>query len=235
MEEHNDALVLISQALGDPLRLLILEHLNGRAATVSEIQAFTGQGQSKVSNHLALLRAAELVEARRQGRQMIYQLKSPDVAELLQAIWRLKGDLSSGRCKSPELLFARTCHDHLAGYVGVAVLKALLNQQALVLIDGSLQVGPTCREVCGRLAIDIDEVRRERRQFLTLCPDCVGGDHLGGALGAALILRMMELGWFTRQGRTRVLDVTAEGTRCLLELLDIDVESLRHDQVLIEE
>jgi DNA-binding transcriptional ArsR family regulator len=228
MEEHNDVLASFARALGDPLRLLMLDFLSERAATVSEIQAFTGEGQSKVSNHLALLREAGLVEAERRGRQMVYQLRNAEVAQLVQAIRSIGMlRLREQQWKSPEKLFARTCHDHLGGIVGTTVLDALCKQGVVTMTDGIVQAGPACREFLSSLAIDMDEVKRERRQFATACPDCGGGFHLGGALGAALTLRMMELGWFIRPVRSgKHLHVTDKGRNALRELLDIDVDAL---------
>jgi DNA-binding transcriptional ArsR family regulator len=235
MEEHNDVLVSFARALGDPLRLLILDFLSERAATVSELQAFTGEGQSKISNHLALLREGGLVEARRRGRQMVYQLRSAEVAQLVQAMRRIgMRRLTERQWKSPEMLFARTCHDHLGGIVGTAVLDALRKQGVVTMTDGVVQAGPAGREFLERLGIDVEEVKRERRQFMTACPDCGGGFHLGGALGAALTLRMMELGWFTRPVRSgKQLQVTDKGQHALRELLDIDVDALAQTLVTV--
>jgi DNA-binding transcriptional ArsR family regulator len=227
MEEHNDVLVSFARALGDPLRLLILDFLSERAATVFELQAFTGEGQSKISNHLALLREGKLVEAQRRGRQMVYQLRNAEVTQMVQSMRRTLGGCIREEWRSPEQLFARTCHDHLGGVVGTAVLDALRKQEVVTMIDGTVQAGPACREFLSSLAIDMDEVKRERRQCATACPDCAGGFHLGGALGAALTLRMMELGWFLRPVRAgKHLHVTDTGRHALRELLDIDVEAL---------
>jgi DNA-binding transcriptional ArsR family regulator len=230
-EEHNDVLVPFARAVGDPLRLLILDYLCERAATVSELQAFTGEGQSKISNHLALLREGGLVEVQRLGRQALYQLASPDVTQLVQTMRRIAGSRPLASCKSPELLFARICHDHLAGRVGVAVLEALIEQGALTEKDGIWQIGPAGRKLFERLGIDIDEVKRERRLFVTACPDCAGHAHLAGALGAALGLYMREHGWFRRQEHTRILHVTEEGRRGLRELFGLDADALMQAQL----
>lgn len=230
-EEHNDVLVPFARAVGDPLRLLILDYLCERAATVSELQAFTGEGQSKISNHLALLREGGLVEVQRLGRQALYQLASPDVTQLVHTMRRIAGCRPLASCKSPEMLFARICHDHLAGRVGVAVLEALIEQGALTWTNGLLQAGPACRETFECLGIDIEELKRERRLFTAACPDCIGHVHLAGALGAALGLYMREHGWFKRQERTRILTVTEEGRRGLRDLFGLDVDALKQEQL----
>src|SRR5260221_9053066 len=73
MMDGNDQLFTLAQALADPLRLVMLQQLMEGPATVSELQSLTGESQSKVSNHLALLRERDLVRATREGRQMIYR------------------------------------------------------------------------------------------------------------------------------------------------------------------
>ena len=67
--DKNNQLFSLAQALADPLRLVLLQHLLEGPATVSELQSLTDESQSKVSNHLALLRERDLVRATREGRQ----------------------------------------------------------------------------------------------------------------------------------------------------------------------
>lgn len=72
--DENEQTLALAQALADSLRLTILQHLMSGPASVSELLSLTGEAQSKVSNHLALLRERGLVQARREGRQVVYQL-----------------------------------------------------------------------------------------------------------------------------------------------------------------
>ena len=57
----NAQVIGLAQALADSLRLAILQHLMAGPASVSEVLSVTGEAQSKVANHLALLRERGLV------------------------------------------------------------------------------------------------------------------------------------------------------------------------------
>src|SRR5713226_8277649 len=157
MMDDNNQLFILAQALADPLRLVILQQLMGGPATVSELQSFTGESQSKVSNHLALLRERDLVRATRQGRQMIYTLRDASVGQLVESLSVVAGMVPTKLWKSPQLIAARTCYDHLAGRYGVALFDALLALQAIkepVEMRGEVEPGPKGAEVFGELGLD---------------------------------------------------------------------------------
>jgi hypothetical protein len=200
----------------------------GGPATVSELQSLTGASQSKVSNHLALLRERNLVHATREGRQMIYTLRDATVAQLVESLTMVAGMVPNRLWKSPQLVAARTCYDHLAGRYGVALFDALLAQEAIKApteMRGEVEPGPRGTEVFGKLGIDLKALRRERRRFAFACPDWTERrPHLGGMLGAALWARFVERGWVVKQQGTRAIIVTDLGKRELREQFDIQVE-----------
>lgn len=88
MDYHDvdDRLFNIGRALGCRLRLALLRTLAVGEASVSELVERSGATQSNVSNHLAILRDAGLVEADRDGRVMRYRLATPQVRELVSAL-----------------------------------------------------------------------------------------------------------------------------------------------------
>jgi DNA-binding transcriptional ArsR family regulator len=224
------------RALADPLRFAILLHLMGGPATASELVGATGGSQSNVSKHLALLRAAGLVEAERQGRSAVYALRGPDVAELIEAVQRASGDGPLVRRALPEIAVARTCYDHLAGRLGVALFRSLVAAGALRDVDarrgrarkvrsglGRVELGPRAADVFGALGIDLTQTAAERRQFATACRDWTESQpHLGGALGAALQRRLLRERWILRRSGTRAVHLTARGRAALAERFGID-------------
>src|SRR5215469_18290877 len=111
-------LAAVTQALADPLRLAMLQQLMGGPSSVSELVALTQSTQPNISNHLALLRARGLVRSARQGRQVVYELRDPSVAQLVEALSLVAG-VSTGKSRAtrptPAVALARTCYDHLAG------------------------------------------------------------------------------------------------------------------------
>lgn len=67
------------KAFSDISRLTILELLARSELTVNEITARVGLTQSAVSRHLSILRAANVVEAKRDGQNVLYSLNRENV------------------------------------------------------------------------------------------------------------------------------------------------------------
>ncbi len=216
--DRNNQLLTLAQALADPLRLVILQQLMEGPATVSELQSLTGESQSKVSNHLALLRERDLVRATREGRQ----------SQLVESLTVVAGMIPARLWKSPQLIAARTCYDHLAGRYGVALFDSLLAQEAIkepAAMHGEVELGPRGGEVFGKLGLNLSALRRERRRFAFACPDWTERrPHLGGVLGAALWAHCVERGWVVKQQGTRAIIVTDRGKQQLREQFGIQME-----------
>lgn len=62
-------------ALSHPTRRLVLEALQDGERSVGDLQQGTATSQSALSQHLAVLRDADLVTARRDGRRRLYRLR----------------------------------------------------------------------------------------------------------------------------------------------------------------
>jgi len=71
-------LVRLFAALADPTRLRLLNLMDGREVCVCYFVEILRQGQPKISRHLAYLRRAGIVEARREGKWMHYRIERPD-------------------------------------------------------------------------------------------------------------------------------------------------------------
>jgi DNA-binding transcriptional ArsR family regulator len=72
----------VLDALGQPTRLALFERLRRRPHTVGELAAISRLRQPTVSQHLAVLRKARLVAARRKGTQRFYGVDQHGLAEL---------------------------------------------------------------------------------------------------------------------------------------------------------
>jgi ArsR family transcriptional regulator, arsenate/arsenite/antimonite-responsive transcriptional repressor len=70
-------LVRLFAALADPTRLRLLNLMNGQEVCVCYFVEILKQGQPKISRHLAYLRNAGLVSARREGKWMHYSIEWP--------------------------------------------------------------------------------------------------------------------------------------------------------------
>ena len=94
--ENKEALHTVTarffKGLGEPVRLQILELLEGSERSVGEIVEQLGLPQNQVSMHLGCLRWCGYVKTRREGRYVFYSLGDPRVMEIL----RLARDLLRG-------------------------------------------------------------------------------------------------------------------------------------------
>ena len=214
----NPRVLGITQALSDPLRLAVLQHLMAGPATVSELMARTSAEQSRLSNHLSVLRGRNLVRATRQGRQVVYELRDAAVGRLVESLAQIAG-APRRTAKSAPIARARTCYDHLAGRLGVALFAALVDRRALRTRGtgrGDVVLGPEAEPLFGALGVDMDAAKQERRRLATACLDWTERrPHLGGALGAALWGELVARGWIARRPGTRAVVITTAGARGL--------------------
>lgn len=225
--DSNPRVLAITQALSDPLRLVVLHHLMGGPATVSELMVVTKAEQSRLSNHLAVMRERSLVRATRQGRQVVYELRDVAVGRLVESLAQIAGP-PQRTAKSAPIARARTCYDHLAGRLGVALFGALIDRGALRRQGsgrGEVELGSRAEQVFGALGVDLEAVRLERRRLATACLDWTERrPHLGGALGAALWAELVTRGWVARRPGTRAVVVTAAGSRGLRRTVGVRLD-----------
>jgi DNA-binding transcriptional ArsR family regulator len=91
------------RVLGQPVRVQILLAIGGGEACVCHLEAYLGLRQALISQHLMVLRDAELVIATRDGRNMYYRLAQPELLELVRQSARMMGLAveEPGEAKSP--------------------------------------------------------------------------------------------------------------------------------------
>ena len=76
----------VIRVLGHPLRLRLLELLEGGERNVTELVQASGVGQAKVSQQLQILRAEGVVGDRREGTRVFYRITEPKVSRILDCI-----------------------------------------------------------------------------------------------------------------------------------------------------
>lgn len=200
------ALAEVAAVLAEPSRAsMCLALLDGRAWTVTELAGAAGIAASTASEHVTRLAGAGFVVRVRQGRHSYVRIADPRVAELIEHLAQhaehrpVRGLRSSVRVRRLE--FARTCYDHLAGTVGVALRDGML---ATGLVDDTAGLTLTGR---GRAVLDAlgVELGESRRPMLRDCLDwTVRRDHLAGKVPAALLSHAVEAGWVAREGNRAV-------------------------------
>ena len=235
--------------IGHPARSAMLRALlDGRALPMTVLAGEAGVAASTASAHLARLVDGGLLTSRAQGRHRYYRLASPGVAQALEALAALAPprpvrSLRAGT-RAQALRRARTCYDHLAGHLGVAVMTALLDRGALTGGDGRHDPEHTDRDRLSAPGADrhyeltddgrtlLEElavtIPAGRRRTVAYCVDWTEQrHHLGGAIGAALLTRFDDLGWLRRADRQpRAVGITDAGRSGFAAVLGIDTDAL---------
>jgi len=86
MQAHACEATSLLKAMGNEQRLLILCQLVSGELTVGELQARIGLGQSALSQHLAVLREAGMVNTRRVAQSVYYSLPEGPVRQVMQTL-----------------------------------------------------------------------------------------------------------------------------------------------------
>ncbi|EHR52925.1 putative transcriptional regulator [Saccharomonospora marina XMU15] len=207
--------------------------LDGRAWTAGELATLAGVAPSTASEHLDRLVAGGLLVERRQGRHRYVSLAGPDAAELLEGLLAHL-DLAAERGRtlrravaSSAMARGRTCYDHLAGRLGVAITDAMTTLGLLDVRHGCALTGEGMEWLTGVLRVAPAQLRAGRRPLVKCCLDATERrSHLAGAAGAKLCLRMFDNGWVKRIGTGRAVRLTPAGAAALEDLLAIDADSL---------
>jgi DNA-binding transcriptional ArsR family regulator len=223
----------VAALAGDPARAGMLHALmDGRALTATELARAAGVTPQTASSHLARLTVAGLLAVEKQGRHRYHRLASPAVAQMMESIMLVasRSDGSPRKLtvgpRDAALRAARTCYDHLAGRLGVALADALVaGGQVELAKDGGLMT-ETGLELLARLGIDVDPATaRDGRRGRVLCRPCLDWSerrpHLAGAVGAALCTLSFEKGWIRRIEGTRAVAITPKGQRSYRELFGV--------------
>ncbi|CAL9626430.1 hypothetical protein SUDANB105_05967 [Streptomyces sp. enrichment culture] len=210
----------------------LLALLDGRAWTAGELARHAGVAPSTLSEHLGKLVAGGLLAEERQGRHRYVRLADARVAQLLED---LAAQVTPGAPDRPRSLReagagsamarGRTCYDHLAGRLGIAVTDAL---GALGLLRRDTGFALTDAGLAWFADAGIDLDRAGRRPLARACLDWTERrPHLAGVAGAALCRHALDAGWCVRIGSERAVKVTPTGERALSEALGIPAGSLR--------
>jgi DNA-binding transcriptional ArsR family regulator len=216
------ALADIAALVGEPTRAaILLALLDGRALPSGELAREAGLSAAATSLHLGKLTRGGLLVVHTEGRHRYYRLASGDVAHALEALGAIATARPPARSLSPEraaLRAARTCYDHLAGTIAVALARKL-EREGVVRAEGEREYVVTAHGVAWMadvMEIDIGALVAVRRPVARRCLDWTERrPHIAGALGAAILARLVELRWTARVGDSRTLRITARGRKGL--------------------
>jgi DNA-binding transcriptional ArsR family regulator len=224
-------LARLAGLLADETRAgMCLALLDGRAWTAGELARHTGVAPSTATEHLHRLIAGNLLVEHRQGRHRYVRLADPRIATLIEDLTanmrpvEPPGTLRAAKA-SAAMARGRTCYDHFAGRLGVAVADGML---AAGYLDESFALTAPGRSwLTGTLGVAPEDLTRGRRPLARQCVDWTERrPHLAGLAGVHIRDQAMARGWVERIGTTRAVRVTKPGEQALKSLLDITPEAL---------
>ena len=207
----------VAALVGEPTRAaILLALLDGRALPAGELASEARLSAAATSLHLTKLRQGGLLVVHQEGRHRYYRLANGDVANALEALGAIATKQPPARALSPEraaLRAARTCYDHLAGALAVALAEKMERERVVraegdrgyvVTRHGSEWLAQTMR-------IDASALTG-RRAAAKRCLDWTERrPHVAGALGAAILERLFAMRWAARIGSSRALRITSRG------------------------
>ena len=207
--------------VGDPSRAAMLWSLmGGESRPASELAMLANISPQTASSHLRLLVGSGFLRVEALGRNKFYRLGGRAVAVALESLASaVHGKIVSdgtARHVAPDLVFARTCYDHLAGELGVAILARLEAKEYLRQQSRDYRLTAAGEEFLRTLGLDLDGAQSKRRRFAYACLDWSHRvPHLGGALGAALLDWLLRGRLMVRRESSRALRLTDLGQRRL--------------------
>jgi DNA-binding transcriptional ArsR family regulator len=217
----------VASLIADPTRAAMLLALtDADSLSISELARRARVSLSTASEHVRRLEQASLLRSARHGRARFVSLAGPDVATVLESLAALAGPAPvrslHQSIAASRLAMARTCYDHLAGRLGVAILEDLLRDGSVVPLRTEFyDVTRRGEQSLSRLSVDLSALRRGRRALARGCTDWTEHrPHLGGALGAAICGSVLDRRWVTRADR--VLEITETGREGFTRWLGAD-------------
>ena len=172
---------------------------------------------------------ARLLVVTRKRRFAYYRIASPLVAAMMESLKAVAAIEVPPRhrprsAEDEAVRFARTCYDHLAGRLGVAVADALAARGHVVLTDEGGEVTAAGERFLMSFGADLAATARSRRLFCQPCLDWSERRyHIKGRVGAAILCRCMELGWFKRMRDSRALKLTPRGEAGLASVFGVEL------------
>jgi DNA-binding transcriptional ArsR family regulator len=224
----------IGELLADRARSRILMALDsGRELSASLLAGEAGVSRSTASAHLKRLTEGGLITVSTHGRHRHYRLAGPQVADLIERMLELRppaepvGSLRAAT-RAAQLRLARTCYDHVAGRLGVELMRSLLDNGYLTGGDGRYRPEVATRDRPAGHGHDIDyrltgagrdflehlgvELPAPGRRPVGYCVDWTETrHHLAGQVGRGLCDRFLADGWIERRGTHRAVRITPAG------------------------
>ena len=222
--------VEIASLIGDASRAeMLMRLLGGKSMPASELARAAGITPQTASSHLAKMVEGGLLLQESHGRHRYYRLANQEIGHALEALCAISPSKPVRSLRESDqtktLHFARTCYDHLAGEVGVALTERMVELGFLLENHRDFTVSSEGETWFQSFGVDTEQLRSGRRHFARQCLDwSERRHHIAGALGAAMAHRLFELLWIKRVPGGRAVSVTRKGFEAFKRELGLEWE-----------
>jgi DNA-binding transcriptional ArsR family regulator len=219
----NPNIIEVAALIGAPSRIaMLVSLLGGKALPANELASFARISPQTASSHLAKMVQGGLLIHESYGRHKYFRLASSEVAHAVEALLAIAPPKPIRSLRESDKLkalhYARTCYDHLAGKIGVALTDKFLELKLIEASGKDFILSETGRKRLIEFGVEIEGSTTRRRQFARQCLDWSERRyHLAGSLGAALTSRLFELEWIKNLSDGRALIITEAGIKGLSE------------------
>jgi len=220
----------IGLLIGEPARTnMLFALMDGQALTATELARCANITPQTASAHLAKLTDAGLLEMQKQGRHRYHRIASADVARLLESVMQIAADKPQRKIvtgpRDEAMRHARTCYDHFAGRLGVAITDQMIAMKLISFEGEAGTISPKGIDHLARFGINVDEPAGKRRTRRPICRPCLDWSerrhHIAGRVGAAICTHFLDNKLVTRKDGSRTLTITRKGEQALKDIFQI--------------
>lgn len=210
-------IAIIGSLIGDMARTkMLMALMSGKALTATELATEADIMPQTASSHLSKLEQGGIVTVRKQGRHKYFQLKSNEVAELIEQMLNISvSNVGPSLATGPDdvgLRTARVCYDHLAGTIGVQLYISLLQQELILETDNEVSLTESGTLFFHNLGFMHQDFKSSRRPVCKACLDwSERKSHLAGLLGKWILEDALKRKWLNRDPNSRTLMLTDKG------------------------
>lgn len=215
--KYGPDIAIVASLMGDPARAnMVLALMSGQALSAADLAREGGITPSTATGHLNKLVSAGLLSVRQQGRHRYFQFAERDVAQAVEALIAVAARAGHLRTrpgpKDEAMRHARSCYDHLAGRMAVALFGHWLATGVLCWRKGAVHLTRKGREFLIRRGVEMGALESVKRPLCRSCMDwSERRHHLAGTLGAEILSHAVTQGWAMREPRLRTVSFSKRG------------------------
>jgi DNA-binding transcriptional ArsR family regulator len=215
--KYGPDIAIVASLMGDPARAnMVLALMSGQALSAADLAREAGVTPSTATGHLNKLVSAGLLTVRKQGRNRYFDLAEPDVAHAIEALIAVAARAGHLRArpgpKDEAMRHARSCYDHLGGWLAVDLFGRWLAGGVLCWRSGAIHLTRKGQVFLAQRGIEVAALEDRKRPLCRSCMDwSERRHHLAGTLGAEILARAVAHGWAVREPRLRMVSFSKRG------------------------